>query len=414
MNTLTPLAKRARLASFILANAPTTQKNKVLHDIADQLIQKTDEILAANQRDLKIANENSMSAAMIDRLTLTKERIEAMAQAVVEVELLPDPIGQLLDSTIRPNGLKIDKISTPLGVLGFIYEARPNVTIEATSLCIKSSNVVILRGGKEALHSNCCLVEIMQATLRENNLPEDCIQLITDTRRESAVDLMTLTGYIDALIPRGGKNLIQSVVQNSKVPVIETGAGNCHIYVDEFVNIEQAISICINAKVSRPAVCNAVETILIHKNVASQFLPLLVDALSRNHVEVRVCIHCKELIPTLTCASEEDYETEYNDLIVAIKIVDTIDDAIQHIRHYTTHHSEAILTTMDNNATYFVSQLDSAVIYINASTRFTDGNEFGFGGEIGISTQKLHVRGPIGLREITSYKYIITGNGQIR
>ncbi|MEG1462714.1 glutamate-5-semialdehyde dehydrogenase [Anaerorhabdus sp.] len=414
MNTLIPLAEQARQASFILANASTQQKNKVLHCIADKLIQQTHTIILANQQDLENAKQNAMSNAMIDRLTLTKERIESMAQAVLEIELLSDPIGQLLDSTLRPNGLKIDKISVPLGVLGFIYEARPNVTIEAASLCIKSSNVVILRGGKEALQSNCCLVELMREALREHDLPEDCIQLITDTRRTSAVDLMTCTGYIDALIPRGGKNLIQSVIQNSKVPVIETGAGNCHIYVDEFVNIAQAISICVNAKVSRPAVCNSVETILIHKNIAEQFLPTLVNELVINHVDVRGCPQCKQLVPTLSCATEEDYETEYNDLIVAIKIVDTIDEAIQHIRRYTTHHSEAILTTMDEHAKQFTSQLDSAVIYVNASTRFTDGNEFGFGSEIGISTQKLHVRGPIGLREITSYKYIITGDGQIR
>lgn len=414
MNTLTSIGESAKLASYQLATITTKQKNDVLTTISRKLIENTKKIIEANQQDLLLARQNGISESLIDRLKLDEQRINDMAKSVIEIASLADPVGRILGGETRPNGLKIEKVSVPLGILGIIYEARPNVTVDAACLCLKSSNTVILRGGKEAIESNIVLSEIMRDALIENNLSRDCIQLIHDTSRTSSQDLMTLTGYIDALIPRGGKSLIQAVVRDSKVPVIETGAGNCHIFVDESADLQMALDICINAKTSRPSVCNAVETVLIHQNIASHFLTLLVDELSKYNVDIRGCVQCKKIVPTVSIATDEDYETEYDDLILALRVVPNIDEAIQHIRKYTTHHSEAIITNSLENSTLFTSTLDSAALYVNASTRFTDGSEFGFGAEIGISTQKLHARGPMGLNELTSYKYIINGNGQVR
>lgn len=414
MNTLTSIGESAKLASYQLATITTKQKNDVLTTISRKLIENTKKIIEANQQDLLLARQNGISESLIDRLKLDEQRINDIAKSVIEIASLADPVGRILGGETRPNGLKIEKVSVPLGILGIIYEARPNVTVDAACLCLKSSNTVILRGGKEAIESNIVLSEIMRDALIENNLSRDCIQLIHDTSRTSSQDLMTLTGYIDALIPRGGKSLIQAVVRDSKVPVIETGAGNCHIFVDESADLQMALDICINAKTSRPSVCNAVETVLIHQNIASQFLTLLVDELSKYNVDIRGCVQCKKIVPAVSIATDEDYETEYDDLILALRVVPNIDEAIQHIRKYTTHHSEAIITNSLENSTLFTSTLDSAALYVNASTRFTDGSEFGFGAEIGISTQKLHARGPMGLNELTSYKYIINGNGQVR
>ena len=414
MNTLTSIGESAKLASYQLATITTKQKNDVLTTISRKLIENTKKIIEANHQDLLLARQNGISESLIDRLKLDEQRINDMAKSVIEIASLADPVGRILGGETRPNGLKIEKVSVPLGILGIIYEARPNVTVDAACLCLKSSNTVILRGGKEAIESNIVLSEIMRDALIENNLSRDCIQLIHDTSRTSSQDLMTLTGYIDALIPRGGKSLIQAVVRDSKVPVIETGAGNCHIFVDESADLQMALDICINAKTSRPSVCNAVETVLIHQNIASHFLTLLVDELSKYNVDIRGCVQCKKIVPTVSIATDEDYETEYDDLILALRVVPNIDEAIQHIRKYTTHHSEAIITNSLENSTLFTSTLDSAALYVNASTRFTDGSEFGFGAEIGISTQKLHARGPMGLNELTSYKYIINGNGQVR
>ena len=414
MNSLIELGKRAKAASRILSCLPTAQKDATLRAIAVSLREHAEEIIEANARDLDAARKNEMSASMQDRLRLTKERIDAIAGAVEDIVKLEDPVGQVIGGGNRPNGLKIEKIRVPLGVVGMIFEARPNVTVDAASLCLKSSNACILRGGKEAIHSNTVLAGLMRGALASQGLPEDAIQLVEDTSRQSAGDLMSLNGYLDVLIPRGGKGLIRAVVENATVPVIETGAGNCHIFVDASADLDLAVSICDNAKTSRPSVCNAVETILVHREIAPTFLPKLKAALDTHQVELRGCARVAALIPDVIPATEEDYATEYDDYILALRVVDSLEDAIVHIQSYSTGHSEAILTNNYRNAQEFTARIDSAAVYVNASTRFTDGGEFGFGAEIGISTQKLHARGPMGLTELCSCKYIVTGNGQIR
>ena len=414
MNALTDLGVRAKEASKTLRCARTAQKDEALRTIAGMLEEQMDAILQANDLDMQNAQQNGMSESMQDRLRLTEGRIRGIADAVRELTGLADPVGRVSEGWTRPNGLKIERVSVPLGVVGMIYESRPNVTVDAACLCLKSGNACILRGGKEAIHSNTALAGVMRRALERAGLPADCIQLIENTDRSSSVDLMNLRGYVDVLIPRGGKGLIQSVVQNASVPVIETGAGNCHIYVDASADIGMAVNICDNAKTSRPSVCNAVETVLVHREIAPDFLPRLKEKLDAHHVQLRGCARTAAIIPDTVPATEEDYATEYDDYILALRVVDSLEEAIGHIQKYTTGHSEAIVTKDWDNARAFTAQLDSAAVYVNASTRFTDGGEFGFGAEIGISTQKLHARGPMGLSELCSYKYIVTGDGQIR
>ncbi len=414
MNSLLELGKRARAAARVLGCCSAGEKNRALELIAQALRREQEAVLAANALDLEAAQQAGMSASLQDRLRLTGPRMEGIAQAVEDLMRLEDPVGAVVGGGRRPNGLEIKKIRVPLGVVGMIYEARPNVTVDAACLCLKSGNACILRGGKEAIHANTALAELMRRALTAAGLPEDCIQLVQDTSRASANDLMTLEGYLDVLIPRGGKGLIQSVVKNATVPVIETGAGNCHIYVDASADLEMAVRVCDNAKTSRPSVCNAVETVLVHREIAPRFLPALKEALDRHQVQLRGCARTAALLPGVLPATAQDYATEFDDYILALRVVDSLEEAIEHIRTYTTGHSEAILTNDLANAQAFVDRIDAAAVYVNASTRFTDGGEFGFGAEIGISTQKLHARGPMGLPELCSWKYVVTGNGQIR
>lgn len=411
--TVLEIAKNAKSASLKIGNLSCEKKNEALKEIANALIENTDKILAENEIDLKNAKENNIKTSMIDRLRLTKESIKGIAEGVLQVALLNDPIGEVLGMTKRPNGLTIGKKRVPIGVIGIIFEARPNVTVDAACLTLKTGNAVILRGGKEAIRSNIILTDIMRSALLKVGIPEDAINLIHDTDRKTAREMMKLNGYIDVLIPRGGAGLIKSVVENATVPVIETGAGNCHIYVDSDADIDMACSILINAKVQRPSVCNACESLLIHKDIATAFIPKAFKALDENGVEIRGCERTKAIYDVKP-ATDEDYYTEYNDLIISAKIVDNIDEAINHINTHNTKHSESIITKSYDNAQKFLNEIDAAAVYVNASTRFTDGFEFGFGAEIGISTQKLHARGPMGLNELTSTKYIIYGNGQIR
>lgn len=404
-------AAAAKKASARLSYMGIEEKNTVLKSIAQALRQNSNEILTANEIDLENGRKNGTSKSMLDRLALSEQRIEGMAKGLEKVAGLPDPVGEVINTVKRPNGLTIGKKRVPLGVIGIIYEARPNVTSDAMGLCIKTGNAVVLRGGSDAINSNKAITKVAQQAAYAAGLPEGAIQLIEDTSREAATYMMGLNGLIDVLIPRGGAGLIQSVVKNATVPVIETGTGNCHVYVDESADLDMAADIIYNAKTSRPSVCNAAETLLVHEAVAGEFLPMVADKLSE--VELRGCsktqgiIHAKE-------ASEEDYYTEFLDYILAVKVVDSLDDAIDHINKYSSSHSEAIVTKSYENAEKFLERVDSAAVYVNASTRFTDGEEFGFGAEIGISTQKLHARGPMGLKELTSVKYIIRGNGQIR
>ncbi len=413
MSMLDQIGQNAKSAARVLLTAGEL-KNKALYAIADALCDNSDKIVEANELDLRAARENGTRAALIDRLTLTPARIEGMADGVRQVAALPDPVGRVLDGTVRPNGLKIEKVKVPLGVIAIIYEARPNVTSDAAALCLKSGNAVILRGGKEAINSNKCIADIMRDAVEKAGLPRDCIALIEDTSRESSVALMQLTKYVDVLIPRGGAGLIRAVVENSKVPVIETGAGNCHVYVDKDADIEMAANIIYNAKTSRPSVCNAIETILVHKDIAQKALPAIKARLDEKNVELRCCEKAALILKGEKAASEDDWYTEYGDYILAVKVVDTIDEAIAHIAKYSTGHSESIITENYSAALKFTDEVDSAAVYVNASTRFTDGGEFGLGAEIGIATQKLHARGPMGLNELTSMKFIIRGNGQVR
>lgn len=407
------LCKSAQAASRTLALADTETKNRVLARLAELLQTETEELIRANRCDLEAADENGVAKAMLDRLALNPARIAGMAESLRTLCELEDPVGKG-DSWTRPSGLTISRIRVPLGVVAMIYEARPNVTVDSAALCIKTGNAVVLRGGKEAIHTNIALASLIRRALEDCDLDPNAVALIESTERESAQVLMTMRGLIDVLIPRGGKGLIRSVVENATVPVIETGAGNCHLYVDESADLDMACKIAVNAKCSRPSVCNAIETLLVDASVAARFLPMLAQQLQEFCVELRGCPKTCVLIPSAFEATEEDYYTEYNDYILSIKVVDGISDAISHVNKYSTGHSEAIVTTSDAHAERFLREVNSAAVYVNASTRFTDGGEFGFGAEIGISTQKLHVRGPMGLPALTTEKYLIRGEGAIR
>ena len=415
MSNLTDMGQKAKLSAQELAAALSGKKNNALFAIADEIEKNTAPVLSANEIDLTEAAKNGMSIAMQDRLRLTAERLFAIAGAVRYVAALDDPIGKVLSGDIRPNGLQIIKRTVPLGVIGIIYESRPNVTVDSAVLCLKSGNACILRGSKDAINSNRELAVIMRRAVHSAGFSPDIIQLVEDTSRETATKMMQLNGYIDVLMPRGGAGLISAVVKNSTLPVIETGTGNCHIFVDESAKLDMAVDILDNAKTSRPGVCNAVETLLVHKNIAEAFLPMAAERLAKSSVELRACEQSLAILGDKAVpATEQDWATEYEDYILAIKIVDDVNKAIAHIEKFSTKHSEAIITENHSNATLFTDMIDSAAVYINASTRFTDGGEFGLGAEIGISTQKLHARGPMGLTHLTGYKYIINGCGQIR
>ncbi len=412
-NIILEKAKNAKASSIIMQKLSTNKKNEALAAIADALLKNTDYILEENKKDISNAEKNGIKKAMIDRLLLTKERIEAMADGVREVIKLKDPIGEFTGAKTRPNGLLISEKRVPLGVVGIIYEARPNVTVDAASLALKTGNSCILRGGKEAINSNIALIKIMKDALTKCGLPDGAIEFIEDTTHESANEMMHLNGYIDVLIPRGSARLIEAVVNNSTVPIIETGSGNCHTYVNNDADIDMALSILKNAKVQRPSVCNACESLVVHKDIAEKFLPKAKEMLQECNVEIRGCEETLKIIDVKK-ATDEDFYTEYNDLIISVKIVDSTDEAIEHINSHNTKHSECIVTKSYEEAQKFTNEIDAACVYVNSSTRFTDGNEFGFGAEIGISTQKLHKRGPMGLEALTCTKYIILGNGQIR
>lgn len=414
MKELEIIGKAAKKASGVLSNASTDLKNKALSIAAGALREKSSDILEANDTDLENANISGLKGAIIDRLKLSVERIDDIAAGLEQLIQLEDPVGEVLSMKTRPNGLKIGQKRVPIGVIGMIYEARPNVTADVFGLCIKTGNVVILRGGKEAFHSNFAMVNILREALEKAGLPSDCVQLIQNTNRESAVALMKMNDYLDLLIPRGGAGLIQSVVMNSTVPVIETGVGNCHVYVDEFADKEKAINIVFNSKTHRPGVCNAAESLLVHSAVADEFLPEIAQKLAEKNVEIRGDEKTCSLVPDALAASEKDWGEEYLDYIISVKVVGSVEEAMDHIGKYGSMHSESIVTENYSNAQTFLDKVDAAAVYVNASTRFTDGFEFGFGAEIGISTQKLHARGPMGLKELTTTKYIIYGDGQIR
>lgn len=408
------LGINAKEAEKTLMVASSERKNQALKNIAEGLIENTDKIIEANKVDLENGEKNGMAKSMLDRLKLDKERIEGMAKGVLDVATLPEPVGRILSATERPNGLRIEKVSTPIGVIAVIFEARPNVTSDAAALCLKSGNTVILRGGKEAINSNKTIAKVMRQAVKEAGMPEDVIQLVEDTSRESANELMKMNEYVDVLIPRGGAGLIQAVVKNATVPVIETGVGNCHIYIDKNADLKKAVDIVFNAKTSRPSVCNAAESLLIHKDIAKEALVAIKNKLDEKDVTLVGDSKAREIIPDMEKATDADWATEYLDYKMSVKIVDSVEEAIDHIYKYSTGHSECIVTENAGTAEKFMNQVDSAAVYLNASTRFTDGGEFGFGAEIGISTQKLHARGPIGLPELQSFKYKIYGDGQIR
>lgn len=414
MSALHELGKQAKTASQALSQASTQEKNQALLAMAGALTQQSEQIIEANKKDINSAKENGVKDSMVDRLILNEERIQAMADGLTDVAKLPDPVGLVKQMWTTDAGVQVGQQTVPLGVIGIIYESRPNVTSDAAGLCFKSGNAVILRGGKEAIHSNQAIVRVLQSALAETALPKEAIQLIEDTSRETAREFMQLNTYLDVLIPRGGAGLIQAVVENATVPVIETGTGNCHIYVDQDAQKEMAKDIVVNAKVTKPAACNSVETLLVHEDVAEDFLPVIEEGLAPFNVELRADEKASTFLKEANAATEEDWETEYLDFILAIKVVSSLDEAITHINHYSTSHSEAIVTDNYFAGQKFQREIDSAAVYINASTRFTDGFEFGFGAEIGISTQKLHARGPMGLPELTSTKFIINGEGQIR
>lgn len=409
------LGKRAKAAEAAAAGASTSQKNSALAAISKALLANKELIIAENAKDIAAAKANGMTEAKQDRLKLDEKRIEGIAKGVDELIALADPIGEIIGGGVRPNGLQIIKTRVPLGVIGIIFESRPNVTVDAAALCLKAGNVVILKGGKEAINSNICLGNIMRKAVEEAGLPADMIQVVDKTDRETTTEIMRLNGYVDVIIPRGSANLIQAVVQNATVPVIETGAGNCHVYVDASADLDMAVEITDNAKTQRPSVCNAIESLLVHRDIADRFLPLIAERFKEHNVKLYGCDRTIAILgDTVEKATETEYATEFNDFIIAIKVVDDIDEAIAHIRKYSTKHSECIVTRDLESAQKFQKQVDAAAVYVNASTRFTDGGEFGFGAEIGISTQKLHARGPMGLSELTTVKYLISGNGQIR
>lgn len=407
-------ANAARQASILLGGISAQQKNSWLLLAARYLKENEKEILLANEQDIKAAKEKGLSAAFIERLSLSEKRIEQMAGGLMDVSELSDPIGEVMSDFLRPNGLHIRKVRVPLGVIAIIFESRPNVTVDAAALCIKSGNAVLLRGGSDAIYSNKALTCVLQMAQREAGLPDGCVQLVEDTSRETAKQLMTMNGLIDVLIPRGGKGLIHSVVQQATVPVIQTGDGVCHIYVDGACNPDMGRKIAVSAKISRPSVCNAAETLLVDESIAAGFLPGCLEELRGKGVEIRGCEKTMAVCPWVKPASDEDWDTEYNDMIYSVKVVDGVRGAVQHINRHGTRHSEAIITNDSEAASYFQTMIDAAAVYVNASTRFTDGGEFGFGAEIGISNQKLHARGPMGLSELTTYKYLIDGNGQVR
>lgn len=412
---ITAAALAAKQASQAASLLSTKEKNDALTAISRILVQQADSVLEANVIDLAQAKENGMPTVMQDRLLLTKERIEGIASSVLDVVKLEDPIGQVVEGYRTVNGLNIQRVRVPMGVIGIIFESRPNVTVDAAVLCLKAGSAVLLRGGKEAFHSNLAFVRLMQQALEECGLPKELIQLVEDTSRETATKMMKLNGLLDVLIPRGGAGLIRSCVENATVPVIETGTGNCHIYVDATADLDMAVNIVFNAKTSRPSVCNAAESLLVHRDVAQAFLPICQKKLAEKNVEIRGCEEtCKILGDLAVPATEEDYGKEYQDYIISCKVVGSVEEAIRHINHYSTGHSECIVTKDLDSADQFTAAVDSAAVYVNASTRFTDGGEFGLGAEIGISTQKLHARGPMGLKEMTTVKYVIRGNGQIR
>lgn len=414
MTALEEMGKKAKAAARELAAAGPLRE-KALFAMARAVEDAGEEILASNRLDLEEAERDLMSAPLMDRLALTEERVRGMADGIRSVAAQPDPVGQVISGFTRPNGLKIEKVRVPIGVIGMIYEARPNVTADAAALCLKAGNAVILRGGKEALRSNEAVADAMRGALTSCGLNPDCIQLVKDPSRESAVEMMGLTGCIDVLIPRGGRGLIRSVVEHSRVPVIQTGAGNCHVYVDDSADVGMAAEIIFNAKTSRPSVCNAIETILVHKDIAERALPVIKARLDEKNVELRGCERTRAILgDRVVPAAEDDWEREYLDYILAVRVVDSMDEALRHIARYSTGHSEAIVTNSYENARRFTAAVDAAAVYVNASTRFTDGGEFGLGAEIGISTQKLHARGPMGAFELTSCKFIVTGSGQVR
>lgn len=415
MTYIETLGAKAKAAEHTAASASAKLKNEALKSIADALIQNTSLIIEKNKLDLENAVKNGMSVSMQDRLMLNEKRISDIASSVLKLIEAEDLIGSVDYGVIRPNGLKICKTRVPLGVIGIIFESRPNVTVDAATLCLKAGNTVILKGGKEAINSNKCLADVMRAAVEKAGLPADVIQLVEDTSREAAAELMKLNKYLDVLIPRGGAGLINAVVNQATVPVIETGTGNCHVYVDESADIQMAADIVNNGKTQRPSVCNAVESLLVHKNIAEAALPVIKSKLDEHNVEIRGCKKTAEILgDCVTLASDDDYATEFLDFIISVKVVDSIEEAIEHIQKHSTRHSECIVTKSLENAEKFQREVDAAAVYVNASTRFTDGGEFGFGAEIGISTQKLHARGPMGLRELTTVKYLINGNGQIR
>lgn len=407
------LCQGAKEASLKIGLSSSEERNSLLEKISSDIKESADIIIEANKIDLKNAKENGISDAMLDRLMLNTDRIHKIADAILEIVALPDPLNKC-EITTRPNGLLIEKHAVPLGVVGMIYEARPNVTPDAATLCLKSGNAVVLRGGKEAINSNKAFVKVIGDSLESLGYDRRAVSLIENTTRDSANALMGMRGYIDVLIPRGGKGLIKNVVENSTVPVIETGAGNCHLYVDSSADIQMALKVALNAKCQRPSVCNAIETILVHRDVAGEFLPKFYELTRKFNLEFRGCAETCLILEGILPATDEDFNTEYDDYIVSVKVVSDVYEAVNHIRKYSTGHSESIITNDEKNAEYFTRAIDSCALYVNASTRFTDGGEFGLGAEIGISTQKLHVRGPMGLEALTTFKYIIKGEGQVR
>ena len=415
MNYAEKLGQQAKAAEKSIAAASAMVKNNALEKIEAALRFNAEKILEANDADLKAAKENGMSEAMQDRLRLTEQRINGIADGVADVIKLEDPIGSVDSGTVRPNGMSITKVRVPLGTIAIIFESRPNVTVDAAVLCLKAGNAVILRGGKEAYHSNKCLCEIMRTAIKDAGLPEDVVQFVDDTSREVSAQLMKCNKYIDVLIPRGGAGLIRACVENATVPVIETGVGNCHVFVDATADADMAVKIVNNGKTRRVSVCNAVESLLVHKDIAEKFLPMIKAKLDEHNVEIRGCEKTRAILgDCVVPATDEDYATEFIDYIISVKVVSSIDEAIAHIDRFTTHHSECIVTNSLENAERFKKEIDAAAVYVNVSTAFTDGGMFGLGAEIGISTQKLHARGPMGLRELTSMKYLISGDGQIR
>lgn len=415
MTYIEELGAKAKAAEGAIAAASAMEKNAALKAIADALNENATRIIEENKKDIATAEANGISKVMTDRLMLDEKRISGIAEGVCGVIKLDDPIGSVDYGTVRPNGLKIQKIRVPLGTIGIIFESRPNVTVDAAALCLKSGNTCILRGGKEAYHSNKVLCEIMRSAVKSAGLPEDIIQFVDDTTREVTTQLMKCSKYLDVLIPRGGAGLIKAVTENATVPVIETGVGNCHVFVDESADPEMAVNIVDNGKTQRPSVCNAIESLLIHENCAEKILPMIKARLDEHNVQLRGCEKTRAILGECVIpATEEDYATEFLDYIIAVKVVKDVDEAIEHISKYSTKHSECIVTNSLANAERFQKRIDAACVYVNSSTRFTDGSEFGFGAEIGISTQKVHARGPMGLKELTSVKYLINGNGQIR